>query len=125
MSWEPEVIAREFPDAMHAVRMGTGERQRYVPETKADRAETYRRQLGGTNAALNRAKQRVKELEQYAAWYEQEYEPQARERIEELEELCGSLWWQGEHCPEFGSQRCMRDCERRMHELGLLEGVDE
>lgn len=32
MSWEPEVIAREFPDAMHAVQMGTGERRRYVPE---------------------------------------------------------------------------------------------
>lgn len=106
MSWEPEVIigdGRPYPDAMHAVRGRTGERQRYVPEGKADKAETYRRQLGGTNAALNRCRQRVKELE----------------------ELCRSMWWQGEHCPEFGSQRCMRDYERSMHELGLLEGVDE
>lgn len=37
MSWEPEVIAREFPDAMHAVQMGTGERRRYVPERTCKR----------------------------------------------------------------------------------------
>ena len=28
-----------------------------------ERCETYRKQLGGTNAALNRARQRVRELE--------------------------------------------------------------
>ena len=29
----------------------------------ADKAEAYRRQLGGTQAALRRARQRIKELE--------------------------------------------------------------
>ena len=32
MSWEPEVIARDFPDAMWAVNHVTKERMRYVPE---------------------------------------------------------------------------------------------
>lgn len=105
MEIRPYTIPGESLPALIGVDDGTVERP-YVPKAELvealESADKYRRQLGGTNAALNRARQRCRDLE----------------------ELCRSLWWQGEHCPEFGSQRCMRDYERRMHELGLLEGVD-
>lgn len=64
-------------------------------------------------------RERNEQLEQYAQWYEQEYEPQAREHIEQLEDLCRDMLeaWNNEQ--ELSAARPLLVI--RMDALGLLE----
>lgn len=89
-------------------------------ENMCERIDLYRRQLGGTNAALARARQQVRDLtadrdrlqDDVARYHARHVED--KERIEQLEQLCRDLW-------RFRYSFSWGKLEKHMDALGLLE----
>ena len=81
---ENEQLAKDYAEACDAV------------QELYEKAEMYRKQLGGTNAALQRMKQRVRELEsenallvERGAYYRAAFEDMMGHPLDKLEEVTG------------------------------------